>query len=323
VLHQPEQRGRADEGRLDALHHRIAAEHRADPAARLGLAALAADQIGAGDLDLVAAVTVLRDSDHAVGRLHDVHDARAIENAQVRHRLGMREQDGLEEDLVDAMRRLGRRAPGVGPTGRGVALRAARDRDARQLDARGGRAIGDVVGIVRRQPGVAQRARDAKTPEDLHRARRDVIALGARRLAAPAQLGERHRHAAPREVHRERESHRPGPHDQHLRLDPAHRLLPWRATGIGGCSRPRQVRFAEASDEADSCTACAATERRSLLLRARLEAQAHAAERDVEVLRATDRWNVTSAWAPAKILPAGRGQGAATMRRLAAPGRRA
>ena len=134
-------------------------------------------------------------------------------------RRGVREQDRLEVDLVDAVRRLRRRPPGVGAARCRCSGRARRDVDARQLGAGDRGAEDDVVRIVGRQAGVAHRLRDAEPAEQLHGARRDVVALHVRRLAARPRLEHHDARAAPGEVHRQRQADRPGADDRDVGVE--------------------------------------------------------------------------------------------------------
>jgi hypothetical protein len=120
----------------------------------------------------------------------------------------MRAQDRLEVQLVDAVRRLGRRPVGVGTAARGVALGAARDRNARQLQAGDGRPEGDIVRKVRWQAGVAHLGDEAETAVLLHRSRGNVIALDVRRLVERARLSNQHLDAASGEIDRQRQADR-------------------------------------------------------------------------------------------------------------------
>src|SRR6185369_10697256 len=72
----------------------------------------------------------------------------------------------------------------------------------------------DIVGIVPGQPGVANRPDDAEPTENLHRARRDVIALHARRFVRAPLLEKHGPDAAAGEIQCEREAHRARPHDR-------------------------------------------------------------------------------------------------------------
>ena len=77
----------------------------------------------------------------------------------------------------------------------------------------------NVVAVFRRQAGVADPVREAEPAENLHRPRRDLIALDVRRLAGVAGLGHGHVDAARGEVHAERQPHRTGPDNQHAGVD--------------------------------------------------------------------------------------------------------
>ncbi|MCY1363065.1 hypothetical protein D9M69_498090 [compost metagenome] len=218
MLQQAQQRGRTEVGRLHAAHHVGAVQAGADLLAHRRAAAVATDEVLAADAHCAAVVQVHARGPHAVVVLLEVVDARAVADAQAGRALGMREQHRLEKDLVDAVRRLRRGPPGVGAAGGGVALAARGDRNARQLHARHGRAVGHVVGVVGRQARVAQRLRHAQAAEHLHRTRRHVVALHVGWLAAVADLGHQHVDAALRQVDGQRQPHGAGADDQHLGL---------------------------------------------------------------------------------------------------------
>jgi hypothetical protein len=128
----------------------------------------------------------------------------------------MLEQDRLEENLIDPVRRLRRRPVAVGAVGVGEAVAAAGDFDSRQLLAGEGRAVADVVRIIRRQAGIADLVGNAEPAEDFHGARGDMIALRLGRLGAGAHLHDGHRNAAPGKIDRKRQSDRACAHDQHI-----------------------------------------------------------------------------------------------------------
>ena len=132
---EAEQLRRADVGRLHALDHRRAGEDRADRLAHQRSAAVAADQVARPHASSRAAVEVARRDRHAALVLHEAGRLAAVPDRHAGLRLGVREQDRLEVDLVDAVRRLGRRPPAVGAALVAVAGRARGDVDARQLAA--------------------------------------------------------------------------------------------------------------------------------------------------------------------------------------------
>jgi hypothetical protein len=133
----------------------------------------------------------------------------------------MCEQQRLQVDLIDAVRRLGCQPPRIRAAGRTVSVAAARDGDACRLRLGAGRvdAIGDVVGKVGRQAGIAQAAGKSEPAVGLHRPRRDVVALYARRLPGGAALGDRHLDAACRQLHRQRQADGAAPDDEYLGCD--------------------------------------------------------------------------------------------------------
>jgi len=108
----------------------------------------------------------------------------------------MTEQDRLQIDLIDPVRRLRRRPPCIGAARGAVAGGAAGNLDPAELNARRGCPVGAVVGEVRGQAGIAQLRRHAEPAEYLHRARRDVVALDAGRIAGMTDLGNHDINAA-------------------------------------------------------------------------------------------------------------------------------
>ena len=94
----------------------------------------------------------------------------AVEHADAWLGRSVREQYGLEINLIDPVRRLRSRPRCVRPLDCAVALGPRGDADAAEFDPRRRRAGGDVVRIVRRKPGSTQLCGDAEAAEDLHRA---------------------------------------------------------------------------------------------------------------------------------------------------------
>ena len=90
----------------------------------------------------------IRDS----GVLREAADLRAVEQGHAGQRGRVAQQDRLEVDLVDAVRRLGRGPPGVGALGLGVAVAPAGNRDARELE--GTAVIQRVQSTCIRAPGL-------------------------------------------------------------------------------------------------------------------------------------------------------------------------
>ena len=113
----------------------------------------------------------------------------------------MGEQHRFEIDLVDPVRRLRRRPPGIRAVLGREALGAARNFDARDFASEKRGAIDHVVGIIRRQSGVAHLLRDAEPAEDFHRTCRDVVRLDAGRLARRAGFQHDDVDAAPGQIH--------------------------------------------------------------------------------------------------------------------------
>src|ERR1700688_4494273 len=110
---QADQVGRADEGRLHALHHGIAGKLGADRLANDRARAVAADQKAAAHAPDGPGFQV--EQGHAGARLLDpaVYDRSAVDDADAGFRGRVLEQDRLEQDLGGAVRRLPRRAGAV------------------------------------------------------------------------------------------------------------------------------------------------------------------------------------------------------------------
>ncbi len=207
---------RPDVGGLHALDHRSAFELGADLFAHRRGAAVAADHEAGAQRPGAAAVEVERGGSHTVVVLLEGRYLRAIEQRHAPQPGRVFEQDRLQVDLVDAMRRLGGRPPGVGALGLRIAIPSARNRNAGELDAGHRGAEHHVVRVVGRQSGIAQLLRDAEPAELLHRARGDMVALHVGRLGVAAHLGDEHGHAARGQIHRHRQADRAGADDEHV-----------------------------------------------------------------------------------------------------------
>ena len=241
VAQQPEQGRRAKVGRLHPAHHGRALQRGADPAAHQGTPAVATDQVLATDAHRLTAVQIDTGGPCMALVLGDLVDAGAVQDAHTGAGQGVCEQHRLKEDLVDAVRRLGRGPVGVGAAAGGVAVLPRGYRNARQLNAGHGGAVGDVVRIVCRQAAVAQGGRHAEAAEDLHRPGRHMVALDVRRLAPVPDLGHQHGDTAPRQVHGQRQPDRPRANHQHRCLQCLrHACAPSKATPPQGTGqRPR------------------------------------------------------------------------------------
>jgi hypothetical protein len=128
----------------------------------------------------------------------------------------MFEQDWLKKNLVDAMRRLRCRPVAIRPFPSREAVTAAGNGNSRQFHAREGRAVTDVVRIVRRQTGVAHLLGHTQTPEDFHGTGRDMIAFRLGRFGRRARLDEHRIYAPPGQIDCQCKSYRPGADDQHI-----------------------------------------------------------------------------------------------------------
>ena len=126
----------------------------------------------------------------------------------------MREQDRLQKDLVDAMRRLRRRPVAVGAVGRRETVAPAGNVNPCQLLAGERGAIADVVRIVGGQSGIADLLGDAEPAEDFHGAGGDVVALRLRRCRAGTCFDHGDVDAAPCKIDGEGQPDRPRAYDQ-------------------------------------------------------------------------------------------------------------
>lgn len=198
------------------LQHRGADELGADRLAYKRARPIASDEVVACDRCARTAIEVDGDRGHSLLALRQIRDLGAMQDADARLLLGVREQHWLEELLIAAMCvlgcRPGRVGPGCGRCGTGA---ARRNENAGELDAGDGRRRDDVVGIVSRQPDAAQLVGHAEPPENLHGAGADLAALHVRRVVARAALGDNDIDAAPGQIHGQRQSHRPAADDKH------------------------------------------------------------------------------------------------------------
>jgi hypothetical protein len=113
-----------------------------------GLAAVATDQVIARHAEPVVGIEIADAGDHARFVLDEILDLAAMHNADARPRCCMRQQQRLEENLIDPVWGLRRRPAGVRSHRRGKPRGARRDRDTRKLDSGRGGAEGDVVRVV-------------------------------------------------------------------------------------------------------------------------------------------------------------------------------
>jgi hypothetical protein len=163
---------------------------------------------------------ILGDSHHPILILPKSADARAAEDAHLRPCCGARERHRLKVELIDPMRRLWRRPPGVGAAFCGVPLGATRNGDASHLEPGSGCAKGDVVGLVSRQPaGCAHNARYAEATECFHRASADVLASYLGRFTGGAHLWKCHADTALCQIHSQGQADWPAAHDQDFSID--------------------------------------------------------------------------------------------------------
>src|ERR1700722_164210 len=98
------------------------------------MSAVATDDIAGGDRSRRVPRGLGRRREDLILTLLDRVDAHPIQDADARRRRGGAKQHRLEEDLVDAMRRLRCRPPGVRAALRSIALGTTGNLDASQLE---------------------------------------------------------------------------------------------------------------------------------------------------------------------------------------------
>src|SRR5262249_32916167 len=115
------ERRRANVSRLYALHDRSADKLGANPLAHSRFAAVAADQEAAGNRDPLA-VDIAKNGHDAIAILCEILEHSAVEHADAWLGRSVREQYGLEIDLIDPVRRLRSRPQRARPLDCAVAL---------------------------------------------------------------------------------------------------------------------------------------------------------------------------------------------------------
>ena len=217
-VHQGEQGGGVDIGRLHALDDRRALQVGVDRLANQRTRAVAADDEIGVNLQGGSAVEIPDGRNDAVMAFAEILELSAVQDLKPVDGSRVREQHGFHVDLVDAVRRLGRRPIGIRSARCGIAIAPAGNQDARELDARCRGAVGAIVGVVGRQSGVAQLLRQPEPAKNLHRTRRDVVAFHARRFRGGARFHYNDGYSSRCEVHCEREADRTGPHHENASL---------------------------------------------------------------------------------------------------------
>ena len=159
-VHQGEQGGRVDIGRLHALDDRRSLQVGVDGLADERTRAVAADDEIGVNLRGGSGVEIPDGRNDAVMAFAEILERGAVQDRKPVDGSRVVEQHGFHVDLVDAVRRLGRRPIGVRPAGRGIAIAPAGNEDARELDARCRGAVRAVIGVVGRQ----SRCRAASAP---------------------------------------------------------------------------------------------------------------------------------------------------------------
>ena len=134
--HERQETGRADDRRLGLQDGRVALQRRPYRPADLGMGAVASDDVAGGDGFLRVPADVGRCHEDLIVALLDRLHAHSVLDAQAWGRRSCGEQDRLEKDLINAMRRLWRRPPRVRTVLCRIALRAARNLDASELEVR-------------------------------------------------------------------------------------------------------------------------------------------------------------------------------------------
>src|SRR4029077_21252315 len=183
--------GRADIGRLHALHDRVSDKLGANRLADDGSRAVATDEITVACPPGRACFEVPHNDTYRIVVNADVFDERAVDDVDARLCRGMLEQDGLEKNLVDAMRRLRRRPVAIRTVLARETVAAAGNGNARQFAPRERGAVSDVVRIIRRQSSVADLLRQPEPPEDFHASRRDMVAFRLGRFCRTSLLDHR------------------------------------------------------------------------------------------------------------------------------------
>ena len=220
------ERWRPNIGRLHALHDRGAQKAGADPLAHSRFAAVAADQKAAGNREPLAVVDVAENGHDTIAVLREIFERGAVEHADAWLGRGVREEYGLEINLIDPVWRLRSRPQSVWPVVCAISLGPRGNTDAAELGPRRRRAGSDIVRIVPGKPGRTQPRGEAEAAEGLHRAGRDRVTLDARRLPRPAKIGDHDIDAAPSQVYCKRQADGTGANNQNLRINCAvHRLL--------------------------------------------------------------------------------------------------
>ena len=144
----------------------------------------------------------------------------AVEDTDARlRRSPCAEQQRLEMELVDAVAPLRAGPVAVGALLGADSAGARRQLDARQLRPQHRHAHCYVIAIFWRQPGVADPVGQAEPAKNLHRARRDLVALDVRRLAGTSGLGHGHIDAARGKFHRQCQPDRAGADNQYAGIE--------------------------------------------------------------------------------------------------------
>jgi hypothetical protein len=180
---------------------------------------IATGEIAAPDRHRLAAVEITGDGSYAVAVLDEFLKLGAVEDADARLRRSVREQQRLEMELIDAVAPLRAGPVAVGALLASDSAGARRQLDARQLRPEHRHAHCYVIAIFRRQPGVADPVGQAEPAKNLHRARRDLVALDVRRLAGTAGLGHGHIDAARGKFHRQCQPDRAGADNQYACIE--------------------------------------------------------------------------------------------------------
>jgi len=131
-------------------------------------------------------------------------------------------ENRLDENLADAMLRLGRRPSLIERAMVAATHRRGGEFEAPEQMAAEARDIQDIGRMVARQSSGAKLVSASEAPKMLHRARVGSVAFRIGRLGGDALLEEQARHAAPSEIHREGESDRPSARDDYRNF--VHRL---------------------------------------------------------------------------------------------------
>lgn len=193
---------------------------------------LAANDVCGTDTQITARLEVAGACCHARGILLEAGKFSPIGKPDTGHRRGVREQDGLQKDLIDSVRGFGSRPPPVRSGNIRKAIAPAGYMNAGQLVTSGSSPQHHVIWIVIGQPGGAHRVGETQSTERLHGSGRDMIALDAWWFAGPAPLHDETVDSSSCKVHRKAKTHWATTDDQNFRLTSVTHKVPGTAMDV-------------------------------------------------------------------------------------------